>query len=571
VTVREAMTATAALHGLAEDYWEFRLREYPTLAHDIGDTRYRRDLFHESIADFDRREAGHSRLLERLSAIRMGDLSSADRITHQLLAREIGEEREHYAFASHLRPVLFPTGPEGAVAYAMHKTSIRNLEEADEFLSRLDTLPEHFAHHAERLRVGVAGGYRLPRVVHERVCASVAAYCEGPAEAHACFRPLAAAGSRDAEAFAPILARGRQLIETRVLPAFRGWLETLGTYTPHCRDSVGIREEPDGEAYYAFLARHFTTTRLTPAEIHATGLDEVARIRSAMAAVAADAGYRGDLPGLRTLIATDPRFVAKTKDELRERVQVLAKRIERRIPEFFGRIPRMTYGIESIPEAVSAQLPPAYAQPNPPSGLSAGVFWVTGLPARCPTTMHVPITMHEAWPGHLMHIALLQEMTDLPAFRRYGLSNYTAYLEGWAMYCEQLGYDFGLYEDPFARYGQLDMEMWRAVRLVVDSGIHVMGWSRAKAIDYMAAQVTLPVEAIEAEVDRYIGWPGQALGYKIGELRVRGLRERAARRLGTALDLRALHDRFSDAGPVTLEILDAHVEAWIAERERQEA
>ena len=219
--------------------------------------------------------------------------------------------------------------------------------------------------------------------------------------------------------------------------------------------------------------------------------------------------------------------------------------------------------IESIPDALSAQLPPAYAQPNPPSGLAAGVFWVTGLPARCPTPMHVPITMHEAWPGHLMHIALLQEMKELPAFRRYGLGNYTAYLEGWAMYCEQLGYDFGLYEDAFARYGQLDMEMWRAVRLVVDSGIHAMGWSRAQAIEFMAAHVTLPTEAVEAEVDRYIGWPGQALAYKVGQLKISELRSRAEKALGGKFDLRGFHDLVLLGGALPLDVLEARVDAWI--------
>ena len=557
------MTATTALQGLAAEYWEFRLREYPVLAHDLGDTRYPRDLFRESIADYDRRDAEHARLLARLATIPLAELSPGDRITHRLLAREIGEEREHYAFGSHLRPGLFPLGPESAVGFAMQKTAIRHPADAEDFLARLETLPGYFEHHRERLRAGLAAGYRLPGAVRARVVASVTAYCEGPVEAHACYRPLAAAGGRDAAPFEAAQARGRQLIEERVRPAFRGWLDELRGYAPHCRDSVSIREEPDGEAYYGFLARHFTTTTLTPAEIHATGRDEVARIRAAMDEIAAEAGFPGDLPGLRTLIATDPRFVAKTRDELRERMQVLAKRIERRIPEFFGRIPRMTYGIESIPDALSAQLPPAYAQPNPPSGLAAGVFWVTGLPARCPTPMHVPITMHEAWPGHLMHIALLQEMKELPAFRRYGLGNYTAYLEGWAMYCEQLGYDFGLYEDAFARYGQLDMEMWRAVRLVVDSGIHAMGWSRAQAIEFMAAHVTLPTEAVEAEVDRYIGWPGQALAYKVGQLKISELRSRAEKALGGKFDLRGFHDLVLLGGALPLDVLEARVDAWI--------
>lgn len=565
------MTATTTLHALAADYWEFRLREYPVLAHDIGDKRYRRELFHESIADFQRRDAKNSGFLERLSAIDLQDLSPADGITHQLLAREIGEDREHYAFASHLRPVLFPVSPEGMVAHAMQKTVIRDLADAECFLERLRTLSDYFAHQQERLLAGVAAGYRLPRAVYARVCASVSAYCEGPVDAHACYRPLAVAAARDPQGFAGIQAAGLKLMEERVLPAFRRWLDALRAYEPNCRDSVGISEEPEGANYYAFLARHFTTTKLTPAEIHAIGLDEVARITAAMNAVAAEAGYADNLAGMRDYVASDPRFVAESKDALRERLQILSKRIERRIPEFFGRIPRMTYGIESIPEALSAQLPPAYAQPNPPSGLTSGVFWVTSLPARCPVTMHVPITMHEAWPGHLMHIALLQEMTELPAFRRYGLGNYTAYIEGWAMYCEQLGYDFGLYDDPFARFGQYDMEIWRAVRLVVDSGLHAMGWTRAEAIRYMATYVTLPQEAIEAEIDRYIGWPGQALGYKLGELKVRELRKRAEQRLGPAMDLRALHDRFSDCGPVTLDLLDEHIEAWISAAEPRAA
>ncbi len=541
------------------------------LAHDVGDARYAHELFHESIADFDRRAIEQRRMSERLAAIPLVELSAADQITHRLLAREIGEEREKYAFNAHLRPELFPTGPESMVGFAMQKTSLRHRDDAEAFLARLATLPQFFAAHRERLRAGLAAGYRLPRAVHTRIVASVTAYCDGAVPSHACYRPLAAAAERDAGAFASALAQGQRLIEDEVLPALRGWREALTDYAPHCRDADSVRGEPDGEAYYAFLARHFTTTSLSPGEIHATGRDEVARISAAMHAAAAEAGFAGDLAGLRTEIATGARFVAKNRDELRERMQVLAKRIERRIPEFFGRLPRMTYGIESIPDALSAQLPPAYAQPNPPSGLTAGVFWITGLPERCPTPMHVPITLHEAWPGHLMHIALLQEMTELPAFRRYGLANYTAYLEGWAMYCEQLGYDFGLYEDPFARYGQLDMEMWRAVRLVVDSGIHAMGWNRAEAIAFMSEHVALPPDTIAAEVDRYIGWPGQALGYKIGELKVRGLRERAARRLGDALDLRALHDRFSDAGPVTLEILDEHVEAWISAAEARVA
>jgi uncharacterized protein (DUF885 family) len=557
------VTAAEQLLALAAEYWEFRLREYPTVAHDVGDARYRRLLFRESIADHDRRAAEASGFLARLARVPLEAIEGRDRHSHRLLARELDSLVTHHRFASHLRPLMFPESPDVSIAFALQRTAIRDRADAEDYLARLATLPRYLEQRRERLLAGAAVGHRLPRVLLPRVCASVEAHLGAPDEHSAWHRPFALLPPDD-ERFAAARARLPRLIADELRPAYARWRDLLrGDYAAHCRDSIGLRDEPEGEAYYAFLARDYTTTADTPAEIHATGLAEVARIRAAMESVADRAGFAGDLAGLRRHLAEDPRFYAKTKEELRERLEVLAKRIERRIPEFFGRIPRMTYGIESIPEAQSAQLPAAYAQPNPPSRLSAGVFWVTGLPDRCPAQMHVPLTLHEAWPGHLMHIALLQEMDDLPAFRRYGMMGYTAYIEGWALYCEQLGHDFGLYEDPIAHYGQLEMEMWRAVRLVVDTGIHVLGWSRDAAIAYMTEHLTLPGPTIEAEVDRYIGMPAQALAYKVGELKIRGLRERAARTLGSRFDLRALHDALSEVGPVTLELLEEHVQAWI--------
>lgn len=557
------MTAEEQLQAIAADYWEFRLREYPALALDLADPRYRRELFRESIADHDRRAAEAAGFAARLAQIPAESFAPRDRDSHRLLARELDGIVTHHRYAAHLRPLMFPETPDTLVAFALQRTAIRDRADAEDYLARLATLPAYFEHRRERLLAGADAGHRLPRALLPRVCASVEAHLSAPDERSAWSAPLATLPAGD-ERYAAVRARLPRLIGDELRPAYARWLELLrGAYATHCRDSIALGDEPDGEAYYAFLAREYTTTDATPAEIHALGRDEVARIGGEMQAVATRAGFDGDLPGLRRHLTTDARFIARSKEELRERLEVLAKRIDRRIPEFFGRIPRMTYGIESIPEAQSAQLPPAYAQPNPPSRLTAGVFWVTGLPERCPAQMHVPFTLHEAWPGHLMHIALLQEMDDLPAFRRYGMLGYTAYVEGWALYCEQLGHDLGLYADPVAHYGQLEMEMWRAVRLVVDTGIHAFGWSRAAAIAYMAEHVTLPGPMIEAEVDRYIGMPGQALAYKLGELRIRGLRERAAAALGERFDLRALHDVLVGAGPVTLDVLDEHVQAWI--------
>ncbi len=559
----DIVTASERLQALAAEFWEFRLQEFPTIAQDVGDPRYRRQLFRESIDDHDRRAAAALAFADRLARIPSGELSAQNRHSHRLLQRELGAIVEHHRYATHLRPMMFPDSPDLIIAFALQTTTIRDRNDAEDYLARLATLPGYLADRRRRLLAGAAAGYRLPRPLLPRILAAVESHLGLPDEQSVWMRPFTTLPRGDAR-FAGARERLARLIAAELRPAYTQWRDMLrDDYAGRCRDSIGLYDEPQGAAYYEFLVREYTTTGDTPQEIHAAGLAEVARIGSEITAVAARAGFGADIAAMRRHLETNAGFKLKTKEQLRERLEVLAKRIERRIPEFFGRIPRMTYGIESIPEAQSAQLPPAYAQPNPPNRRSAGVFWVTGLPDRCPTTMHVPLTLHEAWPGHLMHIALLQEMDELPAFRRYGMMGYTAYIEGWALYCEQLGHDLGLYDDPFAHYGQLEMEMWRAVRLVVDTGIHVLGWSREAAIGYMAEHLTLPRSTIEAEVDRYIGMPAQALAYKVGELRIRGLRTHAAGVLGERLDLRAFHDALTGAGPVTLDLLEEHMRSWI--------
>jgi len=552
------------LDALAADYWEFHLREHPAAGLELEVPRPCRELFRESIADHARRNREAAGLISRLDAIAGDPLRGADALTAQLLQRELHQLREHFAFGSHLRPMLFPDGPEQKVAYVLGKTTLSSRAEAEAYVERLESIPALFEAHRERLWAGVEAGYRLPQILLPRLCAAAESYLAPSVDASVWFKPLVAPVGHDASVFARSRSAVERLIVGKIQPAYRQWVDELrNRYAAHCRPGIAICEEPQGVEYYDFLVREHTTTALQPAQIHAIGRAETARIRSEMEQVATRAGFAGNLGAFRAHLAADTRFVAKTSEELRERIEVLAKRIERRIPEFFGRLPRMTYGVESIPEALAAQLPPAYAQPNPPNGRAAGIFWVTSLPKACPSYLHVPLTLHEAWPGHLMHFALLQEMQALPAFRRHGTGGYSAFVEGWALYCERLGHEFGLLDEPAAHYGRLEMEIWRAVRLVVDTGIHSMGWSRAQAIAYMGDHLTLPAATIEAEVDRYIGWPGQALAYKVGEIKVRELRERATHQLGTRFDLRAFHDRMIDGGLVTLELLDQHVQTWI--------
>jgi uncharacterized protein (DUF885 family) len=246
---------------------------------------------------------------------------------------------------------------------------------------------------------------------------------------------------------------------------------------------------------------------------------------------------------------------------------VIGKRIDKKLPAFFGRLPRSTWGVEMMTPAQSANLPVGYAQPNPADGSGPGLFWLTALPERCGTYTLVPLVLHEAWPGHLMHLALMQEMAGLPSFRRHGALRYNACLEGWALYCESLGVEMGLYETPHQHYGRIEMEMFRALRLVVDTGIHWKGWGREQAVDYMAARLAMPRAAIETEVNRYVGLPGQALAYQVGNLEIRGLRRQAQATLGPRFDLRAFHDELIGAGPVSLPVMRGIVERWTALRE----
>jgi uncharacterized protein (DUF885 family) len=358
--------------------------------------------------------------------------------------------------------------------------------------------------------------------------------------------------------------RALGVVRDALMPALQAWAGFLESLLGRgARESLSCVDGPAGAAYYRTWVRHFTSTTDDPDEVHALGLAEVARLEREIEAVARDAGHGGDVPGYRAFLAADPQFIAPSRDALRERIEALCKRVDRRIPEFFGLIPRITYGVQSIPDAVSARMPPAYAQPSPADGSAAGIFWISGLPSKAPSYLHPALVVHEAWPGHLMHLALLNEQAELPAFRRYGAVKYTACVEGWALYCEMLGLEMGVYTTPHEHYGRLEMQMWRAVRLVVDTGIHWYGWSREQAVAYMAERLSLSRETIEGEVDRYAALPAQALGYQIGGLKFGELRQRAEAQLGTRFKHRHFHAALMGAGAVTLPVLDDLVSDWL--------
>ncbi len=560
-----SMKASADLAQLAQRYWEFTCYEFPLTAIGAGEKTVDAVVFREAPQDWDRKSVQAERMLAELRQINGPSLAPADLATFRLLERELDDLCVLHALGAHLRPSLLPVGPEFMTVYFANTTNLTDVENAERYAARLETLPAYLADIAQCLKAGHARGFRYPRIVLQRAIDNLVAAVPASPEESAWYAPFKRSHLASNPQLTRIANQARETIVAGLIPALRVLRALLaGPLLTDARESVACTDDQQGAELYARLVQNFTTTNLSADEVHVLGLQEVERIGHLLAAVVAEAGFGGDLDAYRKHLMAGPEFLARSKEELEDRMRVLAKRIDRLIPAFFGRLPRITYGVESIPEALSARMPPAYAQPSPADGSAPGLLWVSGIPSKCPLYMLVPLALHEGWPGHLMHIALMQEMTELPLFRRHNAVKYTACVEGWALYCEQLGIDMKLYESPHQHYGRLDMEMWRACRLVVDTGLHVKGWSRQQAIDYMVQHLSLTLDTIAAEVDRYIALPGQALAYQIGNLKFRELRRRAEQRLGSRFSLRNFHDALMAVGPVTLPVLDDFINEWLS-------
>jgi uncharacterized protein (DUF885 family) len=558
------MQASTALADLAARFWTFQCEESPITAIAAGVPTDADQLLREAPADSERRAVWARAAQTELAVIDPAPLGVQDRATHRLLDYEFRLLAEMVDSGAHLRPTLYPLGPEFTLIYWANSTALATAADARRYLKRLAATPTSFATVQESLAQGVAAGMAYPRLVVERAISQIRGQMSMPVENNAFYGPLARIASRGGT-MAALAEEGRVLVEGVVKPAFLAYAAYLKTAVlPSARDSLACTDDVGGERLYSYHIGQFTTLDASAADIHAIGLTEVERIKGQMVIVAGDAGFPDDIDGFRRRLQTDNQQFAASAEALREQIEVLSKRIDARIPEFFGRTPRTTYGVSSIPEAVADKMPPAYAQPNPADGSAAGVNWITSLPGKCPRYMHLPLALHEAWPGHLMHLALIQEMDQLPDFRRFGALKYTACLEGWALYCEALGEDMGFYDTAEKRYGRLEMEMWRAVRLVLDTGIHARGWSRDQAIAFFRENMAMPLETLTAEVDRYIGLPGQALAYQLGNLKFRELRARAEAALGEEFRIRDFHDALMAAGAVTLPVLELLIDDWIA-------
>lgn len=558
--------AVARLHALFESEWDRSMRENPVYASYFGDRRFNDELPDVSLEAIRASHEGDKAALGKLRSIDRDALPPDERLNYDLFQWELEDDIAGFEYQGWLMP-LNQRG--GIQTFDETQEQLRLATEQDyrDWVARLKAFGTYMDQTIALMKKGIEEDMVMPRVVMQRIPDQIARHVvESPEDSpfHKAFegRPEAI----DEPAWEEIRADGLAAIENVVVPAY-GRFETFfnDTYLPACRDSVGAWDFPNGKDYYEYLARSFTTTELTPAEIHEIGLREVERIRGEMKKIIGEVGFEGTFQEFLEYLRTDPKFYYEDADELLEGYKAVAKTIDPHLVELFGHLPRAPYGVKPIPEAVAPDTTTAYYMQPAGDGSRPGYYYVNLYkPETRPKYEMDVLSVHEAVPGHHLQIAIAQELEGLPRFRRYG--GVTAFVEGWALYSESLCQQVGVCDDPYSRFGQLTYDMWRAVRLVVDTGMHQMKWSRQEAIDYFMKNAAKSEQDIVNEIDRYIAWPGQALAYKIGQLRIMELKAKAKKELGGGFDIKAFHDTVLGNGAVPLNVLERIVNEWIEEQ-----
>ncbi len=555
---------------LLEDHYTWLLRESPTQATALGVRDYDDRIDDIGAEARERRVAQAQAFLERLERIPKEELSEADQVNYAILRRGLAETVEANRFSQ--RDMLFTTyyGWHQGFAGLAGNLPFRSQADYASYLARLRLYPQLNRDALEITENAVRGGFVLPCSVLDGYEGTISGVIrEDPAQSRF-YEPFTRDRPVDVteQEWAAMQAEAREVIVSVINPEYRRHLEFYtNAYLPNCAEADSVSAQRGGADYYAFLVRQFTTTDLSPQQIHDIGMNEVRRIRSEMDEVARAAGFETRQAYIEDL-RTNPEYYAKTPEELMRHVARVAKATDGQMPQFFGTLPRLPYGIREIPAEIAPGTTTAYYNSGSPESGISGTYYVNTSKLDQRPLWEVPaLSLHEAVPGHHHQIALQQEL-DLPPFRR-NFTSFTAFTEGWGLYAESLGREMGLYDTPAKKMGELSYQMWRASRLVVDTGIHAMGWDKERAVAFMRDNTALSHANIDAEVNRYISWPGQALGYMIGRLKILELRERAERELGPSFDLRRFHDAVLLNGSVPLDVLETQVDVWIeAEKTR---
>jgi uncharacterized protein (DUF885 family) len=567
----KSSSAAAEVNALFEEYWEWVLRQNPEWATFLGDHRYADRLTDESVQAIRRRAATRNDYRSRLNAIDAASLPPALRTSVRVLRDQLDRAAAIDASFGDLpfgvfdewAPITQMDGMHLGLHYLIKASRFETTADHDAYLKRLEQVPVNIGELIARMQTAMAAGWMPPRIAIRDVPKQLDAQLLTEPAQSPLYVPFKALPQDIAPADRQRLTHAAQtIIRSKVVPAF----QTLKTfyesrYLPAAASQLGASSLPGGLAYYQALLGWFTTTDLNARQIHELGLKEVARINEQMDATVSATGFKGTRAEFHRFIATDPRFFFTKPEDMLAAYRDIAKRVDAELPKLFAVLPRQTYGIRpmSPEEGNNAE---SYTS-GAADGSRAGFFNANtnDLSTRPKWAMET-LLLHETVPGHHLQSARAQELTDLPQFRRH--SWFTAYGEGWALYAESLGDELGMYQDPYQKFGNLSDEMLRACRLVVDTGLHAFGWSRDRAIEYMVANTGQTRDAMIAEVDRYIVWPGQATAYKVGQLKIKELRAKAKAVLGERFDVRRFHNAVIDGGALPLQVLEAQIEEWIA-------
>lgn len=549
---------------LLDEHWQWRLAEYPVMASQLGDRRYNDRWTDDSLEAIAQRQAATLAFLERADSIDSDSFDEAARLNLELFRRALQEDIDEFPF----RAELIPISHRGGVQNLDNLTSyipLATVEDFDDWLARLGQVDEVIAQTITLAEAGREAGLMPPAILMQRVPEQIEAQLVDDATAspfYGVFETLPESFSAAEQE--RLQAQAREIIASTVLPAYGRFYEYFTTiYLPAARESIGLSDLPNGPGWYELKARQYTTTDMTPEEIHQLGLLEVERIRGEMQEIIDELEFEGSFQDFLVFLRTDPQFYYDNPEDLYEAYLATSKRIDPELVRLFGKLPRMPYGVKPIPDSIAPDTTTAYYSQPAADGSRAGIYWVNLYKPEVRPKYEIEVlSVHEAMPGHHLQIALQQELGDMPNFRRY--MGFTAFIEGWGLYSESLGYDLGLYRDPYSKFGALTYEMWRAVRLVVDTGIHYKGWSRQQAIDFFKENAAKTELDIINEIDRYIGNPGQAVAYKIGQLKMLELRAEAEQALGEGFDIRAFHDEMLGAGSLPLDLLEQRMDTWVA-------
>ena len=559
-----AIDAAKTLHELFTAEWDYQMEQHPTWASSLGDRRWN-DRWSDSSLDAIYKRHNHDiATLSKLTKIDRAALSPSDQLNYDLFKKDYENDIEDFQYRWYLLP-LNQLGGVHTVNQLAETLRFDTLKDYEDWLARLKALPVRVDQTISLMRIGMKERIILPKIVVQRVPAQIDHQIVSDPKASPLYKPFTKFSSSIAESDQVRLAKAGQVtIADTVVPAYRKLKEfVVNDYLPAAWDQVGIWQLPNGAAMYASATRHNTTTDLSPQQIHEIGLKEVKRIRAEMQAIIDKLGFRGSFTEFTKFLHGDEKFYFKSERELLEAYRALSRRIDPLLVKVFRTLPRMPYGIEPLPANIAPDSPAGLYRGPAADGSRAGTFSVnTFKPEIRPKYEMMALSLHEGVPGHHLQIALAMEQQGIPNFRRYG--GYTAFIEGWGLYAESLGDEMGLYDDPYSKFGQLMYEIWRASRLVVDTGMHYLRWDRQRAIDFMVANTAKQELEVTAEIDRYIVWPGQALAYKIGQLKITELRAKAKQALGDEFDVRDFHDELLKDGALPLDRLEVKMNAWIA-------